>query len=114
MAWLTGMASGCDRASASCPAYWEPLVAVLGVAVLATFWRFPRLAYLGAMGSLGLLAAAVGVGVVYGILGLASPLPQPLLLLAVAIWLAAYALFAWGASRDERVGGRWRNDPAGP
>ena len=92
--------SGCERAAVSCPGFLEPLQGVVIAALLLALMLRPRIGYLAAMGGAGLAVGAGLVAVTYSVLGVAQPLPEPLAVLTLALWVGSYALGAFAASRD--------------
>jgi curved DNA-binding protein CbpA len=93
IAYAGSAATGCDRAAASCPAWYGPAQTVVIALVLGLLVALPRVAFVGAVASLATLAAGA---LLVGVLALARqqpPLP-PSLAGAGALILAATYLLA--------------------
>ena len=107
IAYAGGAITGCDRASAGCPPLVEPTQTVLIAVTLAVLLALPRLAYYGAAGTLGVVAAAVGVVVLYTAIQVPRPVPPPFVALAVVSWISTYLLVAYVSTRDDPVVRPW-------
>ena len=105
-----GALSGCDRAAVSCPAYFEALQALVIATLLAVLIGVPRAGYLAAAGSAALAVIAVLLVVLYAVIGVPQPTPQPVAVLTVAAWVASYLLGIVLASRDWPVPRPWATD----
>jgi hypothetical protein len=105
-----GALSGCDRAAVSCPPHFEVLQALVIAGLLALLICVPRAAYLAAAGSAALAVTAVLLVVLYAVVGVPQPLPQPVALLTVAAWVGSYGVGAVAASRDWPVPRPWSTD----
>jgi curved DNA-binding protein CbpA len=98
-AWATG----CDRASVSCPAELAPIQTVAIALALGLLVALPRLAYALAAATAGALLA--GMALVFGIwaLGLRPPLPSSVLLVSSALLLLVHLTVAgWFLTRGAR------------
>ena len=97
---VTGRAAaGCDEL-AGCSPLVEPLM-VLGVATaLLGFAAFPKLAYLGAVGTLSGLLGILPLLFIAAMTGVLRDAEPPLVAGAAAVSAAAYVLVAWWAWRD--------------
>ncbi len=79
-------------------------------ALLAALICVPRAAYLAAAGSAALAVTAALLVVLYAVVGVPQPLPQPVTLLTAAAWVGSYGLGALTASRDWPVPRPWATD----
>lgn len=90
------VATGCDRAAVSCPRYLEPAQAILIALALALLVALPRVAYVAALATLGLLGAALVIVAGAWFFGLRAPLPAPVLAVSSAVLLVIYlATASW-------------------
>jgi hypothetical protein len=90
------VATGCDRAAISCPSYLEPVqLVVIGLA-LAVLVALPRVAYVAALASVGLLAGSTLIVTAVWMLGLQRPLSSTVLAISSAVLLVIYlATASW-------------------
>jgi hypothetical protein len=107
-----GFATGCETASASCSRGILPVQLGILTGALLALLVVPRLAYLAASGTLGLVAAAVALVAVYMVLGVAQPIPEPLVALALLVWIGGYLGAVVLAASDWPVPRPWRQRPA--
>jgi curved DNA-binding protein CbpA len=90
------LASGCDRVALDCPQYLESVQAILIALSLGLLVALPKLAYVGAMATVGgLLAGAIGVGVTI-MLGVPLPLSVEAVAILGFVVLAGYVLTGVG------------------
>jgi hypothetical protein len=110
IAYTSGNVSGCDRAAVSCPPNFELLQLGAVAGLLGVLLLLPRAAYLAAAGSAGLAFTAALLVIVYSVAGVAQPLPQPVALLTVALWLGGYVVGAFAAANDWPVPRPWSRE----
>ncbi|HSH21524.1 MAG TPA: hypothetical protein VK992_02755, partial [Candidatus Caenarcaniphilales bacterium] len=95
--------TGCDRAAVSCPAHLETVQSVLIALSLGLLAALPRLAYVAALGSAGLLAAAIAGVLGAWIVGVRPPLPLPVLaVIGVVLVIVYFATASWALADGPR------------
>ena len=103
--------TGCERGALDCPANLETVQAVLIALSLGLLVALPKLAYVGAMATVGgLLAAAVGVG---AIIMIGVPLPLSIVVVAIVgvVALAGYLLTGVGVVLRDPLTRPWNKAP---
>ena len=84
------VATGCDRAALGCPSYLEPVQLILMALSLAVLVALPRVAYVAALATIGLLGGSALIVAGVWLLGLNRPLSSPVLAISSALLLVIY------------------------
>lgn len=87
-------ATGCDRAALGCPAYLETVQAVLIALALGGLVALPKVAYVGAMASLGALLIGLAAVGLLAFAGVRPPLSTEITVAFAAALLVAYVVTA--------------------
>lgn len=100
------VATGCDRAAISCPSYLEPVQLLLIGLALAVLVALPRVAYVAALATVGLLGGSALIVAGVWLLGLQRPISTFVLAISSALLLVIYL-----ATATWIVAGRPRRRP---
>jgi hypothetical protein len=97
------IATGCDRAAVTCPAQLELVQSVLITLALGLLVVLPRLAYVAAIATAGLIVAAMAIVVGAWFAGIQPPLPVPALaVVAVVLGIVYLATASWALADGPR------------
>lgn len=97
------LVTGCDRASVGCPAQLELVQSVLITLALGLLVILPRVAYVAAIATAGLIVAAMAIVVGAWFAGIQPPLPVPALaVVAVVLGIVYLATASWALADGPR------------